>query len=207
ELWRAQPHTPVMRKILLVNGHQPFPSSPGRLNATFTERARQAFLAGRAEVESVAVADAWDVETQIGLQLWADFVLYQFPLNSMGPPWSLKRYLDEVFTAGMDGRLARGDGRTRSDPSRPYGSGGRMQGRSYALSLTMNAPRGAFDDPDAPLFKGRSVDDLLAPLHINFAFFGLAQRPGFVAHDVAKNSRIAADLERFDAYLADLMTD
>ncbi|WP_304072366.1 NAD(P)H-dependent oxidoreductase [Maricaulis maris] len=194
-----------MRKILLVNGHQPFPSSPGRLNAAFIERARQAFLAGGAAVESVAVADAWDVETQIGLQLWADFVLYQFPLNSMGPPWTLKRYLDEVFTAGMDGRLARGDGRTRSDPSRAYGSGGRMQVRSYALSLTMNAPRDAFDDPDAPLFQGRSVDELLAPLHINFAFFGLERRPGFVAHDVAKNPTVEADMARFETYLSGLL--
>lgn len=121
----------------------------------------------------------------------------------MGPPWSLKRYLDEVYTAGMGGRLAKGDGRTRSDPTRQYGSGGSMQNASYMLSVTMNAPSEAFDDPAMDLFGGRSVDNLLAPIHINFVFFGLVQLPTFCAFDVNKNPSIEADFDRFESHLHD----
>ncbi len=191
-----------MTNILIINGHQPFPSSSGRLNAEFISRAEQYFEANGDSCQTVKVAEAWDVENEIDNQLWADLILLQFPLNSMGLPWPLKRYLDEVYTAGMDGRLAKGDGRTRSDSSRQYGSGGCMGDTSYMLSVTMNAPSEAFNDPAMNLFAGRSVDELLAPVHINFAFFALAQLPTFCAFDVNKNPTVEADFERFDNHLS-----
>lgn len=190
-----------MQNILLINGHQPFPSSKGELNAALCARACDAFEAAGRAVRQVSTAAAWDIEEEIDNQLWADVILVQFPLNSMSVPWPLKRYLDEVYTAGMDGRLAKGDGRTRSDPSRQYGSGGKMQDTKYMLSVTLNAPREAFDDPTQTLFAGRSLDELLAPVHINFAFFGLSALPSFAAHDVAKQPTIDTDFERFDAHL------
>ena len=94
--------------ILLINGHQPFPTSPGRLNRAFCDRAKAHFEARGATVREVRTAEPWDTDLEVENQLWADLILMQFPLNSMGLPWSLKRYLDEVYTAGMDGRLARG---------------------------------------------------------------------------------------------------
>jgi len=192
-----------MNNILIINGHQPFPSSSGGLNAAFTSRAEAHFTAGGNNCRTVKVVDEWDIEEEVNNQLWADLIFLQFPLNSMGPPWPLKRYLDEVYTAGMDGRLAKGDGRTRSDPSRQYGSGGCMADTSYMLSVTMNAPREAFNDPAMKLFGGRSVDELLAPIHINFAFFELFQLPTFCAFDVNKNPSIEADFERFGIHLGD----
>ncbi len=187
--------------ILLINGHQPFPTSPGKLNQAFCDRAQTHFEADGATVRQVRTAEPWDLEREVEYQLWADLIFLQFPLNSMGLPWSLKRYLDEVYTAGMDGRLARGDGRTRKDPSQQYGSGGKLEGKRYMLSVTLNAPRAAFNDPTQPLFAGRSLDELLAPVHINFAFFALSPLPTFAAHDVSKAPQIAADFDRFDAHL------
>ena len=157
-------------------------------------------------LRKTAVTDDWDTDSEIESLLWADLVFCQFPLNSMGPPWSLKRYLDVVFTAGMDGRLAKGDGRSRKDPTKQYGSGGCMAGTRYMLSTTLNAPRAAFDNPDGDLFQGRSIDDLLAPLHINFAFFDMKPLPTFAAFDVSKNPQIEADFQRFDKHLADHLT-
>jgi modulator of drug activity B len=119
----------------------------------------------------------------------------------MGLPWSLKRYLDEVYTAGMDGRLARGDGRTRSDARKQYGSGGSMHDTSYMLSVTLNAPKAAFGDPKQNLFKGRTLDDLLAPVHINFAFFGMKPLSTFASYDVSKAPTIESDLLAFDRHL------
>ncbi len=190
-----------MAHILIVNGHQPFPSSPGGLNAAFSERAEELLLDAGHEVRSVRVRDDWDLDEQIENHLWADIALYQFPLNSMSVPWKLKQYLDEVFTAGMDGRLAKGDGRSRKDASKQYGSGGRLSGLKYMLSVTANAPRSAFDDPAQALFQGHSVDELLAPVHINFAFFAMSPLPTFSAHDVSKNPTIADDFKRFEAHL------
>ena len=172
-----------MTNVLIVNGHQPFPTSPGTLNSAFVERARRIFEAADWNIRTTHVADGWDTEEEVANQLWAGQILFQFPLNSMGLPWPLKRYLDEVYTAGMDGRLSKGDGRSRKDPSRQYGSGGHLT------------------DPNQNFFEGRSVEDLLWPVHLNFRFFGMQALPSFAAYDVSKAPTIAADFERFDAHL------
>lgn len=190
-----------MTKVLIINGHQPFPASPGRLNAALCSKARSFLEEKGCVVRSSNTSEPWDTDAQIEHQIWADLILLQFPLNSMGLPWSLKKYLDEVYTAGMDGRLAKGDGRTRSDPRRQYGSGGCMRGRFYMLSVTCNAPENAFSDPSQTLFAGRSLDDLLSPVHINFAFFALSKLPTFAAFDVKKSPSISTDFERFEALL------
>jgi modulator of drug activity B len=52
------------------------------------------------------------------------------------------------------GGLARGDGRTRQDPSRRYGMGGKMQGKKFMICATWNAPREAFDNPNGVLYAG-----------------------------------------------------
>lgn len=190
-----------MPNALILNGHQPFPTSPGRLNASFVSRGEKVLRERGFEVQTVKTAAPFEIDAEVDRQLWADFILVQFPVNSMGMPWSLKRYLDEVYTAGMDGRLAKGDGRTRSDPAKQYGSGGKMQGRTYMLSVTLNAPVAAFDDPSQILFGGRSIDELLAPAHINFAFFGMSAQETFAAYDVSKAPTIEADFERFEKRL------
>ena len=69
------------------------------------------------------------------------------------------------------------------------------------LSLTLNAPREAFDDPDQYLLEGRSVDDLLFPMHVNFRFLGMEPVETFACHDVMKNPDIENDLIRFEAHL------
>ena len=98
-------------------------------------------------------------------------------------------------------RLAKGDGRTRSDPGKQYGSGGRMQDTRYMLSVTSNAPETAFGDVGQTLFSGRSIDDLLSPVHINFAFFGASACPTFAAYDVSKGGRTAEDFRRYEDHL------
>ena len=73
----------------------------------------------------------------------------------------MKRYIDEVFTAGH-GSLYANDGRTRSDSTQKYGSGGLVQGKRYMISATWNAPRQAFDDP-SDFFEGKGVDVVYFP--------------------------------------------
>ena len=191
-----------MSNILILNGAQPYEFAPGTLNATLVDRARAFLEAQGHTVRVTAVAEGYDADAEVESHIWADTVIMQFPINWMGVPWSFKKYMDEVYTIGMDGRLTNGDGRSPEAPKENYGMGGTLTGTKYMLSVTFNAPREAFDDASEPFFRGGSVDDLLRPMHLNARFFDMTPLPSFAAFDVMKNPQIEADFARFDAHLA-----
>lgn len=191
----------IMAKVLIINGHQPYPFSEGKLNAAFADKAKS-FFEGRGDTVRVSVTSKdYDVDREVENHVWADLIVMQFPVNWMGVPWSFKKYQDDVYTAGMDGRLCHRDGRTSEAPKANYGKGGSLQGTRYMLSLTFNAPEEAFNDVAEYLFQGRSVDDLMMPQHMNARFFGMDMLPTFAAFDVMKNPDIDNDFARFDAHL------
>ena len=190
-----------MNKVLLINAHEPYPFSEGRVNQTLVDRATAHLTAYGYEVNTSSMTEAWEVDDEIEKHQWADAVIVQTPVNWMGVPWSFKKYMDFVYTAGMDGRLCAGDGRSRQDASMQYGAGGTLQGRKYMLSLTFNAPDNAFNDPSQDFFEGKSVDDLFWPMHLNFRFFGMEPLPTFACYDVLKNPQIEEDFARFDQHL------
>lgn len=190
-----------MTKVLILNGHRKYPFSPGRLNASFVERA-EAYFKGRGyEVRKTVTEEDYDVASEIEKFKWADVVMLQTPLNWMDVPWTFKKYIDDVWTAGMMGETSAGDGRSSEHPKKNYGTGGLLKGR-YMLSVTANAPQEAFNDEREPYFAGRSEDDLLLPLHLNFKWLGLEKIPSFWAYDVMKNAQVDTDFARFDAHLA-----
>ena len=196
-----------MKNVFIINAHQPYPFAKGELNKTLVDEVRQHCEGRGYEARITTMQDELDVDAQVENHRWADITFLQTPVNWMGVPWSFKRYMDAVYSAGMDGRLCDGDGRSRRDPDRQYGMGGTLVGKKYALSLTFNAPREAFDDPDQAFFAGRSVDDLFLPMHLNFKFFGMEPLPTFACHDVMKNPSIEEDLRRFGAHLDQLFPD
>ena len=195
-----------MSSIFILNGHQPYEFARGRLNATLAEAAQKNFADQGHDVRLTRVAEGYDVDREIAHHQWADMILMQFPVNWMGVPWVFKKYMDEVYTAGMDGRLCAGDGRTAEAPKANYGMGGALAGTSYMISATLNAPAEAFNDPSEPFFEGASLDDLLRPVHLNAKFFGMSPLPTFGAYDVMKNPDIDNDLKRFDAHLASVFS-
>ena len=188
-----------MKNVLIINGHQPYPFSKGELNRTFVSKAQKHFETNGYGVQLTEVAKGWDVDEEIARLQRADLIFMQFPVNWMGNPWSLKKYMDEVYSMGMDGRLCQGDGRHGPDDTNLYGLGGSLGGTSYMLSVTLNAPKAAFENPDASFFEGRSLDDLLWPTHLNMKFFGASPLPTFAAHDVMKNPNVVSDFQRFEA--------
>ena len=190
-----------MKNIYIINAHQPYPFSEGKLNAALVERAKAVFADAGIEVQTLTMTEEYRVETELERHLRADAILLQSPVNWMGVPWSFKKYMDEVYSAGMGGQLCNGDGRTRSDPTRQYGSGGTLAGKKYMLSLTFNAPEDCFDDSSQYLFQGRSVDDLWFPMHMNFRFFAMEALETFCCFDVMKNPNVEADFARFDQHL------
>ena len=118
----------------------------------------------------------------------------------MGVTWSFKKYLDEVLTAGMMGKLSNGDGRSSEAPKKNYGLGGLLQGK-YMISVTANAPQEAFNNPEETFFNGISEDDLLLPMHLNFKWFGLEPLKTFFAYDVMKNPDVENDFVRFEKHI------
>lgn len=188
--------------IFIINGHQPYPFAQGRLNAAFIDRARD-FLAGRGHaIRETRSAEDFEVEAEVANHQWADTVVMQFPVNWMGAPWSFKKYMDEIYPAGMDGRMCYRDGRTAEAPKANYGTGGTLRNTRYMLSVTLNAPAEAFDDPAEVFFQGGSLDDLLRSMHLNAGFFGMQPLATFGAFDVMKNPDIDGDFACFDSHLA-----
>ncbi|MEM8568994.1 MAG: NAD(P)H-dependent oxidoreductase [Bacteroidota bacterium] len=189
-----------MKNIFIVNGHQKYPFSEGKLNASLALKASNYFTSNGYQVRSTAMEDKYEVNEEIEKWKWADVVFFQTPINWMGVSWSFKKYIDEVFSMGMMGEMSDGDGRSKLEPKKNYGLGGKLKGK-YMMSVTANAPKEAFNDPEEAFFNGLSEDDLLRPMHLNFKWFGLEPLPTFLAYDVMKNPEIENDFKRFDAHL------
>lgn len=193
-----------MKNILIINAHQHYPFSEGRLNKTLVEKA-QIFLKEKGySVKTTISQEDYDVQEELEKHKWADAIILQTPVNWMMVPWSFKKYMDEIYTAGMDGSLCKGDGRRSKTPKENYGGGGTLVGKKYMLSLTFNAPKEAFGDPSEYLFQGKNPDDLFFPMHMNFRFFGMEPLETFACFDVMKAPDIENDFKRFDAHLEKL---
>lgn len=190
-----------MSNILIINAHHYYPFAEGKLNSTLVQMADELLTAKGHKTRIVEVDKGWDVEEELKNHQWADIVLLQTPVNWMGVPWPFKKYMDEVYTAGMGGGLCNGDGRTEENPKANYGAGGTLTGKKYMLSLTFNAPAEAFNDTEEYLFQGKSVDDLLFPMHMNFRFFGMKPLETFACYDVMKNPEVEKDFQRFSKHL------
>lgn len=142
-----------MKNIFIINAHEAYPFSEGRLNGSLVEIAEKKLVEKGYEVKFTTMKDDYDVEKEIEKHIWADTIILQTPVNWMTVPWTFKKYMDHVYSAGMDGRLCNGDGRSRKDPEKQYGMGGALAGKKYMLSLTLNAPKEAFNDSKQFLFR------------------------------------------------------
>ena len=189
-----------MKKILIINGHQYYPFAEGKLNQELIDRATSMLGEEDFDIKTTVTENAYDVDEEVEKFRWADIVLLQTPLNWMGVTWSFKKYLDEVLTTGMMGKMSNGDGRTEEAPKKNYGLGGLLKGK-YMMSVTANAPKEAFNDPNEKFFNGLSEDELLRPMHLNFKWFGLEPLKTFFAYDVMKNPEVDNDFIRFEKHI------
>jgi modulator of drug activity B len=190
-----------MKKALIINAHQEYPFAKGELNKELAKRIGEYLKSVGYEIKTTTMKDVWDADEEVDKHTWADVVILQSPTNWMGLPWSFKKYIDEVYTAGMFGKMSQNDGRTVEAPKKNYGGGGLMQDTQYMLSLTFNAPEESFNDENEFLFAGKSVDDLYFPQHMNFKFFGMKPLPTFACFDVMKNPNIENDFNRLQKHL------
>ncbi|MGR3977873.1 NAD(P)H-dependent oxidoreductase [Acinetobacter sp. 1207_04] len=173
-----------MSNILIINGAKQFAHSNGELNDTLTELAHDVLVENGHHIKITRTDKDYDIAEEIQKYVWADVIIYQMPGWWMGSPWTVKKYIDDIFTEGH-GVLYASDGRSRSDTSKKYGSGGLIHDKKYMLSLTWNAPKDAFTDP-YQFFNGVGVDGVYLPFHKANQFLGMQGLPTFIVNDVIK---------------------
>ena len=188
-----------MKNILLINGAKTFAHSNGQLNDTLTELAQEVLLDLGHQVQVTRADSEYDAKAEVEKFLWADTVIYQMPGWWMGAPWTVKKYIDDVFTEGH-GSLYANDGRSRSDASKKYGSGGLIHDKNYMLSLTWNAPMDAFNDSEQ-FFHGVGVDGVYLPFHKANQFLGMQTLPTFIVNDVIKAPEVEAYMAQYRKHL------
>lgn len=182
-----------MKKVLVINGHQRYEGiAEGGLTSQYINTANEYLTNNGFEVKNTAVDKGYDVKEELEKWAWADYILLQYPIYWMSLPWSTKKYMDEIASAGNNTVTYINDGRSREDASKKYGSGGLMTDKKYMLSLTYNCPTSEFDNKDG-FFDGLSIDEANISVHKIFQFCGASKTDTYSVHDIFKGD---LDLEK-----------
>ncbi|WP_029292773.1 NAD(P)H-dependent oxidoreductase [Chryseobacterium hispalense] len=194
------------KKVLLINAHLTYPNwSEGTLNTSFINVAKEFFLSKGYEILETIVEKGYDADQEVEKHLEADIILLQTPINWFGAPWIYKKYVDEVFNSGLhSAKFLSGDGRTREDVTRQYGTGGNMQGKKFMVCSTWNAPAESFNDVNQKLFRGISTENYLLHITSNYRFCGVEVVPDYNCFDIFKDGDIAGDLRNYPVHLANV---
>lgn len=166
-----------MQKLLIINGHETYESSPGQLNRTMVEVMIEE-LKGKFEIKTSVLEEGYDIAEERQKFLEADVIIYQMPVFWFAAPSVLKKYMEEIFQIGVFYVRA---------PE--YGRGGHLTDKKYMLSTTWNAPAEAFNTP-GKFFDGRSVDEALIGFHLAQKYIGLQPLPSFACFNVVKDPQI-----------------
>lgn len=67
--------------------------------------------------------------------------------------------------------------------------------------LPLGTPEESFNNPENPLWKGKTADDALFNIAANYLFTGFEVVHGHYCYDVYHNKHIKEDLENYPAYL------
>lgn len=193
-----------MKNIFIINGGQHFAHSGGAFNKTLTGWTANFFKDKGFAVRVTDINSDFIPEAEVEHFKWADLVIYNTPIWWFQVPNRLKKYIDEVFTAGHQNGIYHSDGRSRVNPAINYGTGGLMQGKRYMVNSSWNAPDTAFTLP-GEFFNQTSVDDgVLFGFHRMNAFTGMNKIQGFHFHDLEKNATPERIAEYREAYLQHL---
>ncbi|MFI2742765.1 NAD(P)H-dependent oxidoreductase [Zhouia sp. PK063] len=179
----------MKKKIFVINGGKKFAHSGGTFNKMLLEIDANYFTTSNGfELKSTDINHSYQLEEELEKFVWADVIIYHFPIWWMGMPFALKEYIDRVFTAGHRKGLYYSDGRKADNPAYNYGKGGLLQGNKYMVTTSWNAPETAFTLPNE-FFQQKSVDDgILFGFHRMNEFLALEALPSFHFHDVEKNN-------------------
>ncbi|TWF40464.1 modulator of drug activity B [Chitinophaga polysaccharea] len=175
-------------KVFVINAGQVFAHSGGLFNNTLTSWTVEFLDRKGMDYQVININDDFDPMAEVERFKWADLVIYHSPIWWFQVPNRLKKYIDDVFTAGHQNGMYASDGRSRKNPAINYGTGGLMQGKKYMVTTSWNAPETAFTLP-GEFFEQHSVDEgVLFGFHKMNQFVGMDRVPGFHFHDLEKNA-------------------
>lgn len=188
--------------VFIINGGQTFAHSGGMFNNTLTGWTVEVMKEKGFAYRVTNINDAFDPLAEVENFKWADVIIYHTPIWWFQLPNGMKRYIDEVFTAGHDNSIYRNDGRSRKNPDVNYGTGGLMQGKRYMVTTSWNAPQTAFT-LEGEFFDRHTVDEgVLFGFHKMNQFVGMTRIEGFHFHDLEKNATPERIAEYHKAYVA-----
>ena len=188
--------------VFIINGGQTFAHSGGMFNNTLTGWTVEVIKEKGFAYRVTNINDAFDPMAEVENFKWADIIIYHTPIWWFQLPNGMKRYIDEVFTAGHNNGIYRNDGRSRKNPDVNYGTGGLMQGKRYMVTTSWNAPQTAFT-LEGEFFDRHTVDEgVLFGFHKMNRFVGMTRIEGFHFHDLEKNATPERIAEYHKAYVA-----
>lgn len=174
--------------VFIINGGQVFAHSGGTFNNTLTGWTVDVLKEKNFAYRVTNINDNFDPAAEVENFKWADIVIYHTPIWWFQVPNRLKKYIDDVFTAGHNNGMYRSDGRSHTDGDHNYGTGGLMQGKRYMITTSWNAPQAAFT-LKGEFFDQHSVDEgVLFGFHKMNQFVGMTRIEGFHFHDLEKNA-------------------
>ena len=90
-----------MKNVFIINAHETYPFSEGKLNATLVEKARTSLTQKGYDVKITTMKDDYDVEQKIEKHQWVDVIILQTPVNWMEVPWSFKHYMRNALSSDI----------------------------------------------------------------------------------------------------------
>ncbi|EKC8782877.1 NAD(P)H-dependent oxidoreductase [Campylobacter upsaliensis] len=186
-------------QALLINGSKKFGNDGTRLNATLQSVAKEELESKGYKVLETIIDKGYKVEEELKKIADSHLIIYQMPAWWMGEPWIVKKYIDEVYLAGV-GVLFANDGRSRADESLKYGSGGLARDKRIMLSVTWNAPKEAFAESNG-FFEGVGVEGVYLHLRKAHEFCGMEWLPIFMCNDVVKNPQVERYITKYREHI------
>ncbi|EAI4326340.1 NAD(P)H-dependent oxidoreductase [Campylobacter upsaliensis] len=186
-------------QALLINGSKKFGNDGTRLNATLQSVAKEELESKGYKVLETIIDKGYKVEEELKKIKDSHLIIYQMPAWWMGEPWIVKKYIDEVYLAGV-GVLFANDGRSRADESLKYGSGGLARDKRVMLSVTWNAPKEAFAESNG-FFEGVGVEGVYLHLRKIHEFCGMEWLPIFMCNDVVKNPQVERYITKYREHI------
>jgi len=68
-----------MQNVFIINAHDPWPFSEGKLNRTMVERAKANLKHKGYNIQTTTMPDEYDVEKEVEKHVWADALILQTP--------------------------------------------------------------------------------------------------------------------------------
>jgi len=195
--------------VFLIDGYETFPGvGEAKLNHSLVKTATEYFENKGHSVKTSCIESGYDAIDEHEKLIWCDILFIQTPVYWFGIPGLFKSYIDRVLMVGYaNGSTLVGDGRSRDDTTKQYGSGGLLINKKYIASSTWNAPKEAFSNKQQFL-EGFNPDQPLTQLHKSYQFLGMKKIPSFEIYDVFKSPEsVASQIETFKTHLETYVTN